>query len=146
VLFLQLRLLQRDFFQHFQSNLASSDFSQSRYGRFVLAFYLGCMPLAEHARPVSGGKYQLKAIGNLLQAVFYSNTSHESLQKNQGVHSGYVQCGKRLSSGAALRRKFETLRVNDCFEVKKRTVKKFVDYNEVKFTDLRDLNRCVFHP
>jgi hypothetical protein len=64
------------FFQHFNADLASSDFAQSGHTRFVLAFNLGSVALAEHASAVSGAQHQLKAVRDLLEAIFNSDAGH----------------------------------------------------------------------
>ena len=46
---------------------------------------------------------------------------------------------KNIGSALALRRVFESLRMDNGFEVEQSFVKKFIDYNEVKFVRLRHL-------
>jgi hypothetical protein len=57
-----------------------------------------------------------------------------------------MQCFERFSPSATLRRELESLGMNNRFQVKKRTIKQFVDYNEVKLMHLCHFNRCVFEP
>jgi hypothetical protein len=64
------------FFQHLNADLASSDFAQGGHAWFVFAFDLGSVALAEHACAVSGAQHQLKAIRDLLEAIFNSDAGH----------------------------------------------------------------------
>ena len=64
------------FFQHLDTNLACCDFAQSSHGWLVFAFNLGSVALAEHASAVSGAQHQLKAVRDLLEAVFDSDAGH----------------------------------------------------------------------
>jgi hypothetical protein len=68
-----------DFFQHFQTHLASGDFPQGRDTGFVLAFDPGSMALAEHACAVGGSQNQLKAVWDFFKAVFDGNAGHDVL-------------------------------------------------------------------
>ena len=49
---------------------------------FIFAFNFRRVPLVEHARAVGGGEYQLKTVGDLLEAVFYCDAGHAILRKN----------------------------------------------------------------
>ena len=76
--------LERYFFQHFNADFACSDFAQGGDASLVFALDLGRMALVQHACAVSGGQHQLKAVGDLQQAVFYSNTGHGILRRTRG--------------------------------------------------------------
>jgi hypothetical protein len=65
-----------NFFQHFDADLASCDFTQSCHARLVLAFDLSRVALAEHASAVRGAKHQLKAVRDLFETVFNSDAGH----------------------------------------------------------------------
>ena len=69
------------------------------------------MALAEHTRTLGSRQYQLKAVGDLLKAVFYSNAGHDLLQGTSGDIERLERCG----SGTALSRVFEPLGVGDGF-------------------------------
>jgi hypothetical protein len=64
------------FFQHLDADLASCNFSQGGHAWFVFAFDLGGVALAEHASAVSGAQHQLKAVRDLLEAIFNSDAGH----------------------------------------------------------------------
>jgi hypothetical protein len=64
------------FFQHFDADLTRSDFAQSGHAWLVLAFHLGGVALAEHARAIRGAQHQLKAVRDLLEAIFNSDAGH----------------------------------------------------------------------
>jgi hypothetical protein len=64
------------FFQHLDADLASSNFAQSGHAWLVLTFDLGGVALAEHASAVSGAQHQLKAVRDLLEAIFNSDAGH----------------------------------------------------------------------
>ncbi|MBG6071023.1 hypothetical protein IWX87_000767 [Polaromonas sp. CG_9.7] len=65
-----------DFFQHFQTHLASGDFPQGRDTGFVFAFDPGSMALTEHASAVGGSQNQLEAVRDFFEAVFDGNAGH----------------------------------------------------------------------
>jgi hypothetical protein len=83
-----------NFFQHFNSDFPCRDFAQRSDRGLIFALNLGRMALAEHAGAVGGGKHQLKAIGDLLEAIFNSNSGHGVLS------SGNMECreGRRFSA------------------------------------------------
>src|SRR4051812_9654145 len=60
----------RNLLEHFKTDMAGRDFAQSGYAGLVFALDLGRVALAQHARAVSGGQHELKAVGNLVEAVF----------------------------------------------------------------------------
>jgi hypothetical protein len=68
--------LARNLLQHFQTDFTLRDFAQRGDTRLVLAFDLGCVPLAEHSGTVSGGQNQLKAVGDFFEAIFDSDAGH----------------------------------------------------------------------
>jgi hypothetical protein len=64
------------FFKHFDTDLARCDLTQSGHAWLVFAFNFRGVALAEHARTVSGAQYQLKAVRDLLEAIFNSDAGH----------------------------------------------------------------------
>ena len=76
--------LQRDFFQHFNTNFTRCDFTQGGYAGFVLAFNFWRVALVEHAGAVGGSKNQLEAVRDLLEAVFDGDAGHKILRKTRG--------------------------------------------------------------
>jgi hypothetical protein len=64
------------FFQHLDADVASRNFAQGGHAWFVLALNLRCVALAEHASAVSGAQHQLKAVRDLLEAIFNSDAGH----------------------------------------------------------------------
>ena len=62
---------------------------------------MGLMALGNQAGPVSSREHELKAVRNLFQTVFNSNTSHGSIGSKVTVISGF----RRFSDGYAQRHK-----------------------------------------
>jgi hypothetical protein len=64
------------FFEHFDANLASRNFAQGGHAWLIFAFDLGSVALAQHTSAVSGAQHQLKAVRDLLEAIFNSDAGH----------------------------------------------------------------------
>jgi len=69
-------LLAGYFFQHFKAHFVIGDFSQGCNSGLVAGLYAWSVALAQHAGAVSSGQHQLKAVRDLLQAVFNGNACH----------------------------------------------------------------------
>jgi hypothetical protein len=64
------------FFQHLDADVASRNFAQGGHAWLILALHLWGVALAEHASAVSGAEHQLKAVRDLLEAIFNSDAGH----------------------------------------------------------------------
>lgn len=124
--------------QHFHADFAFGNFAQSSNASFVLRLNFGRVALIEHAGAIGRGQNELKAIGDFLQAIFYSDACHQVLR----VRSVGFRDIERLEGVGAytpLGRIFEALGVNNRLQIKESGLKQFVDYNEVEFCDLSHL-------
>jgi hypothetical protein len=65
------------FAQHFDADFLRGYLAQGSDWRLVLHFELGRVALSELARTVGGSKGELKAVGNLFEAVFNGNPCQE---------------------------------------------------------------------
>ena len=133
---------ERYFFEHLDPDFPSGYLTKRSYRGFVFALDLGRMPLAEHARAVGRCQDQLETIWDLRQAVFNSDTRHEILRKFEGGLDD-VQGFEGVKLDTQLHGKLEALGMNDCFEIKQRTVKQLVNYNEVEMLHLLYFFRCI---
>ena len=59
--------------EHLQTHFAFGDFTQGSHGGLIAAFDAWSVALAEHAGAVRGGQYELEAVGDLFQTVFYGD-------------------------------------------------------------------------
>lgn len=119
--------------EHFQSDLAIGDLAQGCHAWLVLRLDLRGVPLAQHARTVSGSQHELKAVGDFFEAVFDRDAGHgQNSETCAGNASGNAKGLKHFRPGSALGRVLEALRVNDGFEIEKRTLEQLIDYNEIE--------------
>jgi hypothetical protein len=103
--------------------MTGCDFAQGRNARLVLAFNFWGVPLTQHASTISGCKNELKAVGNLLETVFNSDSGHGESE---------IEVFEHFRAAGSLGLEAETLGMNNGFEVKQSLFKHFIDYNEVK--------------
>src|SRR5690606_17237901 len=73
-----LRKLGRHLAQHFEAGEPLGDFAQRRHRGFVLGFDARLVPLGQLAGAIGGRQRERKSVGNLFEAVFDSNASHEN--------------------------------------------------------------------
>ena len=123
-LFWKINVSNLHFFQHFRADFASSDFAQSGNAGLVFALDLGRVALAEHACTVGGRQNEFKAIRNLLEAIFNSDTGHETTPvEESGALSVNIEGGECGSFGSALSCKLQSLSVSNRFQVENGTFK-----------------------
>src|SRR5450830_323941 len=67
----------RHFFQHLDTDLAGCDFAQCGHGWLVLGVHFWCVTLQQLTCAISRSQSQLKAVRDLLEAIFNRDTGHK---------------------------------------------------------------------
>src|SRR5450830_243867 len=67
----------RYFFQHLDTDLAGRDFAQCRHGWLVLGVHFRGVTLQQLTCAISRSQSQLKAVRDLLEAIFNRDTGHK---------------------------------------------------------------------